>query len=104
MAGERILPECIVPTVKFGGAGVMLWGYFFWYGTEPFVTAPCILNTESYFTILDNHALPMLWECYGGIHVNVMMTMPPVMLRGTSRLGMVAMVSTNELACAERGP
>lgn len=26
--GEHIVPQCMVPTVKHGVGGVMLWGYF----------------------------------------------------------------------------
>ncbi|KAJ8880688.1 hypothetical protein PR048_017158 [Dryococelus australis] len=63
--GERLLPECIVPTRKFGGGELMVWGCFTAFSVGPLVFFRGSMNTEAYCNILDNEMPLTLWRFYG---------------------------------------
>ncbi|GFU50001.1 transposable element Tcb1 transposase [Trichonephila clavipes] len=60
MPGERFFRDCTVPTVKFGGGSIMVWGCFSWFGLDPLVPVIGNMNSEMHVDILDNAALPTL--------------------------------------------
>lgn len=57
-ASEKMIPQCIVPTVKHGGGSVMVWGCFSGHGTGELVKIDGIMKKEQYKNILVRHAIP----------------------------------------------
>ncbi|GFX40671.1 transposable element Tc1 transposase [Trichonephila clavipes] len=63
--GECFLSDCIVPTVKFGDGSIIMWGCFSWFDLGSLVPVIGKMNSEMYADILDNAALPTLWQYFG---------------------------------------
>ena len=57
-AGEKILDQCVVPSVKFGGGSVMVWGCFGGGSVGDLVKIDGILKKEGYKRILQKNAIP----------------------------------------------
>ena len=56
--GERFHPQCLTPTMKFGGGGVMVWGCFGAHKTGPLLRIEGILKKEEYLRILQTEVVP----------------------------------------------
>lgn len=65
VANARItVPTCpyIVPTVKFGGRGIMMWACFSSFGLGPLELVHGTLNADEFQVILKNSAIHTLWQ------------------------------------------
>ena len=56
--GEAYKPQCLAPTVKFGGGSVMIWGYFSKAGIGQICLCEGLMNQATYKVVLEEHLLP----------------------------------------------
>ena len=59
-AEEKYHASCIVPTMKFGGVGVMFWGCFGWNGVGPLEVVEGTMDSTAYVNILAQSLIPWL--------------------------------------------
>ena len=65
-AGERHNIENIVPSVKHGGGGIMVWGCFSRRGMDTLIRVDRKMNHQDYIRILDKHLLPLIQSAFNG--------------------------------------
>uniref|UniRef100_A0A1A8N175 Transposable element Tcb1 transposase n=2 Tax=Nothobranchius pienaari TaxID=704102 RepID=A0A1A8N175_9TELE len=56
--GERMVPQCVTSTVKYGGGSVMVWGIFAVSRVGSLYRVKGPLNQNGYHSILQHHAVP----------------------------------------------
>ena len=58
IVGERMISACMVPTVKHGGGGVMVWGALLVTIVDNVFRIQGTLNQHGYHSILQRYAIP----------------------------------------------
>lgn len=68
MPHERLQPECLQTTAKFGGGGVMVWGVFSYEGVGELYWAKGSINTDHYLRILETNLMPSIEKLHPDGH------------------------------------
>lgn len=58
LVGERMINQCVIPTVKHGGGSVLVWGCFAGDKVGDIVKIDGIMDKKVYHNILQRHAFP----------------------------------------------
>lgn len=62
--GEEYKAECVVPTVKFGGGSIMVWGCMSAAGTGKIFICEGRMNSEKYTSMLDQVLQPSIYKIF----------------------------------------
>jgi hypothetical protein len=80
MPAERYLSACVVPTVKFGGGGIAVWGWFSQNGLCALIILCGNLNAQGYKGILTRFILSVVEDQFGDDCIS--MTVLPAIKQG----------------------
>ena len=58
---ERMVPQCVTPTVKHGGGSVMIWGSFAGSRVGDLHRVTGTLNQKGDHSIFQRHAIPLVY-------------------------------------------
>ena len=91
--------DCLVPTVKHGGKGVMVWGCFSGAGLGLLVCIDGNVNTVTYLEILAENLLPFV-ERLGGVRRVAFQqdNTPPACVQGGSEVDGGAKIESYAMA------
>jgi transposase len=62
---EKWHPQCIIPTVKFGGGSIMVWGCMSWHGVGQLYRCRGTMNKDQYINVLQNNMIPSSRSLFG---------------------------------------
>jgi len=65
-SGTRFNIKNMVPSIKHGGGGIMVWGCFSGKGLGPLVKIEGKMNRHDYIQILDSHLIPLINNDFNG--------------------------------------
>ncbi|KAL1506201.1 hypothetical protein ABEB36_005603 [Hypothenemus hampei] len=68
--GEEFHPDCVVPTVKYGGGSTMVWGCMAADGVGEIFVCEGHMNSEKYINVVENKLLSSLTIIFGDTNLD----------------------------------
>jgi hypothetical protein len=103
MPRERYLQQCIVPSLKFGGGGILVWGCFSIVRARPLRSSGGKSERYRINDILGDSVLPTLWQQFGELPFLFQHDNAPVHKARSIQKWFVE-ISVEELDCPAQSP